>query len=193
MEIRPLPPEHLEEAALLAARAFADDPGFAFVTGRRPELLPQLFDAELRVDRASRARLVGAFDPTLRGVAVWYPPGGRTATLLAWLPQVPRAWRLLPGPALRGLRLQEAISRERSARPEASYLRLLAVEPGSQGRGLGAALIERVAAEAFGDVYLETAAEANIEYYRRRGFAELKRVDSPGLPPFWAMLRPKAC
>ncbi len=82
-----------------------------------------------------------------------------------------------------------AIESERAAHGSHAYLHLLAVAPSAQKNGAGAALIEHVARKAAGPVYLETALEAHVAYYRRRGFELLRRFEPPGLPPLWSMLR----
>ncbi|MFI2209821.1 GNAT family N-acetyltransferase [Streptomyces sp. NPDC020141] len=73
------------------------------------------------------------------------------------------------------------------------FLGAVAVDPGSQGRGLGAAVIRPgldAADRAGQPCYLETATGRNVRLYERLGFrttAELPGAD--GGPPVWCMRR----
>lgn len=194
MEIRPLSDGDLDACAALAARAFAGDPAFRHVVGERRSLLAPLFGAELRIDRAGGARMLGAFAPELTGLAVWFAPGYRAPSFVPWLLQLPRLWPLAlsPGAAWRGHGLKERIEAERAEHRGASYLRLLAVAPEAQGKGVGVGLIGRVMQEAGAEVFLETSVESNVAFYERRGFKRLRRIEPAGMPPFWLMLRSRS-
>ncbi len=65
-------------------------------------------------------------------------------------------------------------ARRRELVPEAHfYLEAIGVHPRSQGRGLGAALLQPVLDEASKKgvpVYLETETADNVDFYARRGF-----------------------
>lgn len=65
------------------------------------------------------------------------------------------------------------------------YVYILAARPEVQGQGHGSALLAAVASMAEVDgvpVYLETAGEANRDYYMRRGFA-VRAQEGGGAPP----------
>ena len=75
------------------------------------------------------------------------------------------------------------------------YLGVLGTRPDSQGRGLATAVMEPVLEMAdhdHFDCWLETAAEDNLLFYERRGFAHRLPVDVPGGPPTWWLRRAPA-
>ena len=73
------------------------------------------------------------------------------------------------------------------------YLWALGVEPDSQGRGIGTALLQPVLKQAAADgspCYLETQTERNVRFYRRQGFEVLLDVEVPGIGlRLWCMGR----
>jgi ribosomal protein S18 acetylase RimI-like enzyme len=129
------------------------------------------------------------------GAALWLPPDSWHMSLLAQL-------RLAPGMiAATGRRVGQvmrAIATVESNHPRTShyYLAFLGVEPESQGRGLGAALLapmldrcdrERVPA------YLEATTPRNRALYLRHGFEVTEEFHFPrGGPPSWRMWREPA-
>ncbi len=73
------------------------------------------------------------------------------------------------------------------------YLPFLGVEPASQGRGIGSALmrpiLERCDREGM-PAYLEASSERNRALYERHGFELIEEVRLPGGgPPMWRMWR----
>ncbi len=74
------------------------------------------------------------------------------------------------------------------------YLPLIGVDPGHQGRGLGAQLMKHALArcdEAGLPAYLESSNPANISLYERFGFEIMGRIQTESSPPVHPMLRPK--
>ncbi|HEY8216486.1 MAG TPA: GNAT family N-acetyltransferase [Acidimicrobiia bacterium] len=72
------------------------------------------------------------------------------------------------------------------------YLGVLATDPGAPGRGLGSAVLAPGLARADADglaAYLVTATEANVAFYRRRGFGVYVEVDLPDGPHVWMLER----
>jgi GNAT superfamily N-acetyltransferase len=72
------------------------------------------------------------------------------------------------------------------------YLPWLAVEPRSQGEGLGARLLEQSLAivdESRLPAFLETPNPRNIPFYKRHGFAVSSRAQAGSCPPVTSMLR----
>ncbi len=73
------------------------------------------------------------------------------------------------------------------------YLPTLGVDPLSQGRGVGGALLQPVLARADAEglfCYLETEKEINVTFYRRHGFEVVVEDDFPnGGIHFWTMRR----
>ncbi len=66
--------------------------------------------------------------------------------------------------------------------PDAWYLSIIAIDPASQGRGLGRALLAPTLAEADASnavSYLETFSARNLPFYERLGFATLAQFDEP--------------
>ena len=73
------------------------------------------------------------------------------------------------------------------------YLWVLGVDPDAQGRGIGKALLRPVLDRASVDgvaCYLETQTDANVAFYRKRGFEVLLEEREPvGDLPIWFMAR----
>lgn len=187
--IRELEEAELPQAAALAAAAFREDPGFTHILpddALRRWRLPSLFEAMLRVDAAAGGRVSGAFDDgALVGLSSVIPAGIENPSLPDWIRHLPGlAWFLAePAALLRALSLVHAIEERRTK--EADYLHLLAVHPATQGRGVGAALLNA----APKSLYLETFEERNASWYEARGFRRIAEVRSPVRPSFWALRR----
>ena len=117
------------------------------------------------------------------------------------LAKPPTSFRPLPKPKLVSSRAPSGsvsdyvLARLEAAHPKAGhfYLAVLGVEPESQGRGLGSALmfpvLRRCDAERI-PAYLEASSPRNRDLYLRHGFEVTRelRVGS-GAPPIWGMWR----
>ena len=130
-----------------------------------------------------------------RAIAVWVPPGVSTA---------PSLWEelrsgLLAAPftlglgAVRRALIGNTCANDRLGRAAwpAWYLDTLAVDPASQGRGLGAELMRHGLARV-GDapVVLFTVKASNVVFYQRCGFEVTEASPLvPGGPPAWTMRR----
>ncbi len=189
--IRALTPDELPAAAALAAAAFREDPGFAYIFpdfGARRARLPALLRALLRTDLAAGGVVRGAFDgDALVGVSSLLPSGVREPGLAAWLRSVALSPGLFADPAalLRGAEVARAIG---PLRPAASpYLHLMAVHPACQARGIGAALLRDALSD--GALYLETFEPSNRAWYAARGLKETAEVRGAARPPFWTFRR----
>lgn len=191
--IRTLDPGRYAEGGHVLARAFLDDPLWAWlVPGAdvRRSRLPWLFEralADLRV-----ATIEAAGEPLL-GVATWIPP----ATEVAPPPfrTVVGALARLRGGFPRLVRYgREAAKLELEVGAAVSWrLGGIGVEPALQGQGHGSALLRRgfERADAAGlPVVLLTSNPANVGFYEQHGFevAAERRLPSSG-PPGWAMVR----
>ncbi len=190
----------LDEAAVLGARSFFDDPFFVHLSGEprlRVRGLTLYIRSHLAVLRDA-AVSTGARDTagTLVGICVWQRPGtyplsgGRQAREMAGALRA-----LIPRPPslLTGIRYVRAMERAHP-RHEHWYLALLAVDPMVWRRGIGTSLLEPsltwIDQEGL-PCYLETQKEANLAYYRRFGFDETERLTpSVGGPPLFTMTRP---
>lgn len=184
--IRPLKLEELDEAGRLAAAAFHDDGAWGHIfpdAGQRRRVMPPLLSLAYGLDlRAGHRINVFEEDGKMLGVCAYIEAGKHGPSILAWLLS---GWRLLPymgGWVLRALELLNAIERLRPMRHH--YLKMLTVDPGAQGKGIGSALISSVPTP----LYLETFNPVNVEYYKKRGFKQLMEVRSEARPVFWTML-----
>jgi predicted N-acetyltransferase YhbS len=62
---------------------------------------------------------------------------------------------------------------------------LVGVEPGHQGRGLGAAIVDEMTAKARlsgAPGYLDTLTSGNVAFYERRGYRVVGEADGLGVP-----------
>ncbi len=187
-----------EGAAEALALAFADDPAWAHMlpdsdSNGRAERLLTFFTAE-----------IGNLTPEYR--QVWVTEDGSGAAIWAR----PGAWRVPPMRTMRpARRMAEAFGshlplaiwsllRAERHHPRAPhwYLNYLGVEPRSQGRGLGGALLAPMLELCDRDgapAYLESSSERNRVLYERNGFAQAGTFDLPaGGPPVWEMWRDPA-
>jgi GNAT superfamily N-acetyltransferase len=193
MDVLTLRSEEVERAARVIARAFHEDElnVHLYPDGEtRARVAPLMFEALVRYDQ-----LFGQVDrlSEFAAVASWLRPG-ETETperlAQAGFGNLPDEVPLETLDAVFGF-IGRAIAR---AAPEPHWhLRLLGVEPESQGGGLGAVVMQRGldrAADTGHAVLLETFAERTVPFYRRNGFEVI--VD--GVEPatglrFWALRR----
>jgi len=187
--IRALSREELPAAAALAAAAFREDAGFSHIIpddAQRRWRLPSILEAMMRVDFDCGGNIQGAYDDgALVGIASILPATAAEPDLAHWTRELPRlGWLALsPATALRAMGIRRAIE---SVRPKTlDYLNLLAVHPATQGRGVGAALLNA----APKTLYLETFEKHNADWYQKRGFRLTGEIQSPVRPTFWALRR----
>jgi GNAT superfamily N-acetyltransferase len=202
VEISPLSNrgKELDDAAMVAARAFHNDPFFEYLDPHgitRARGLALFWRSELAA-LGPDTRLTGArtADGRLVGVSAWLPPGAYPLPIASQLRQLAGAARamVLRPPALwKGLRYLMAIDKAHP-KDQLWYLLLLVVDPSAQRSGIGARLQEEGMASADKeglDCYLETQKPENLVYYRRFGYdvdQELRPVKDG--PPLWTMRRP---
>ena len=195
MEVVPLRPDQLGEAAAVLARAFQDDPAWSWVIPnprRRAALLPWLFKVGFEVTDAD----VWTTPGEVRGAARWMPPGRpglRLGPALVALVTTPLRLR---DATTRFLAYGRAVEnmRTRAAGGPHWYLAGIGVEPELQRRGIGSALMQPGLDGAARDrlpVVLLTNSEANLPFYRRHGFEVAFEADEgpAGAPHAWALVR----
>lgn len=190
----------LEDAALVAARAFHDDPFFEFLD---PHAVTRarglaIFWRSTIVSAASRSTMTAARrveDGRLVGLSVVVPPGNWPLSIPSQIRQLGGALRAMvvrPPALVKGTRYLFSME---AAHPKEQlwYLLLLVVDPSAQRSGIGALLqgemLRRADADGL-DCYLETQKAENVPYYRRFGYdltQELKPVN--GGPPLFLMRR----
>lgn len=190
----------LEDAALVAARAFHDDPFFEFLD---PHAVTRarglaIFWRSTIVSAASRSTMTAARrveDGRLVGLSVVVPPGNWPLSIPSQIRQLGGALRAMvvrPPALVKGTRYLFSME---AAHPKEQlwYLLLLVVDPSAQRSGIGSLLqgemLRRADADGL-DCYLETQKGENVPYYRRFGYdltQELKPVN--GGPPLFLMRR----
>jgi GNAT superfamily N-acetyltransferase len=128
------------------------------------------------------------------GAALWTPPGRWNVGIrsaLAMGPSLLRAvgWSRAAPMAIAANRVQS----KHPARPPHFYLFAIGVEPGQQGRGIGAALLGAVLGRCDAEripAYLEASSPDNRRLYERHGFRPTEEVTmAPDAPPMWLMWR----
>jgi ribosomal protein S18 acetylase RimI-like enzyme len=194
VQIVPLEPRQVEEASAMLARAFQEDPAWAWVlpdAQRRSALLPWLFRMNFDVTEAQ----VWATPGEVAGCARWLPPGRPEIHVGAML----RALVATP------LRVREATSRffaygraveamRAAAVPESHwYLAGIGVDPARRRAGIGSALM-RPGLEASDresvPCALLTNNEENIAFYELHGFEVIRKGRTPDEGPrAWMMRR----
>ncbi len=182
MHITGAAPADIDEAIGCAVAAFGQDPitGFLLDPGPGyPQRLRQFFSLLMRARVALQMPVLVARDAgRIRGVAMGYatdcPP---------WPHAIAQEWDRFEA-STAGLTERMAVYDEIAAKckPLAPhyYLGVIAVDPASQGQGLGTQLLKSFCDVSASDplssgVYLETASPSNVRFYERSGFEETGR------------------
>ena len=189
--------DEVEAAGAVLARAFFDDPLFAYMLpdhDDRRALGPLHFTPVVRL--AQQTGEVWRNDD-FSAVACWQPPGTHEITPEAaedsGLSSMADDIGLEPTMRIATVFLHLDEQRRALDVPEHWYLSLFGVDSGHQGRGVGGALVRSMLArlDAAGiPAYLETMGPQNVGLYEHLGF-ELLETDvepSSGLP-YWLFLR----
>jgi ribosomal protein S18 acetylase RimI-like enzyme len=128
-----------------------------------------------------------------QGAALWAPPG-------TWVPSLPDQLRDLPPmlpvfgrTVVRASKLQAQMMKAHPMRPKHWYLYAIGARVGSQGRGLGSAMLREGLdqVDAAGEpAYLESSNIRNVPLYERHGFAVVEEITiAGGGPSMWRMWR----
>jgi GNAT superfamily N-acetyltransferase len=191
--VRKAVPDDEKQIAVALAKAFYDDPLMTWVSpddDRRLERLERSF-------RLFYRRLYSPRDETYTtedvvGAAAWFPP---ERVKLGVAERIRATPGLVAGFGRDLARFLRFVSLADSKHPKERhyYLPVVGVEPGSQGRGIGTALLrpvlERCDSEGI-PAYLEATSPRNRACYLRNGFEDMEEVTLPkGGPPMWLMWR----
>jgi GNAT superfamily N-acetyltransferase len=191
--------EDRSRAVVALARAFQDDPVFAFLV---PDSISQARAAltfmtapVIDAERYHEVWTASVGDQVV-GAAVWLPPGtyprGPRRETLSVLREI-RSVHRLGSRLAASLRLYGEIDRVHKLMTVPHwYLVLLACDPAWQRQGHGSALLAPVLQRADEEgvpAYLETQKEENLPWYRRHGFEVVQEISARGCPRMWAMRR----
>jgi ribosomal protein S18 acetylase RimI-like enzyme len=196
--VEPLRPDQQREAALTLSEAFASDPLLEILApdpARRVKLGPPMMGVLLAY--GMRYGRVWSNDDA-SAVAIWLHPESGPMRM----PRMLRSgmWR---APFMLGLdgmvRMSQAMSATEGFHKQVEvphwYLMTVGTRADRQGQGLGSALVEvgTSRADAAGvPCYLETGTDANIDFYRRRGFEIIGQASCHGHTLTGMIRRPKA-
>jgi GNAT superfamily N-acetyltransferase len=196
---RPLSRRDKKRAALVASRAFFDDPFFCYLAPKesmRSRGLTLFFLNALRhMGKGGKIVTVRNGDNIIVGVSAWLPAGAYPQSIPTQLAQIPGTIRALyrrPRALLEGSAYLNEMMKKHPKEINL-YLYLLVADPSIQRRGVGTMLLNHGLAwaneEGIGS-YLETQKEDNIAYYGRFGY-HLRDTLSPVTdgPPIFTMWR----
>jgi GNAT superfamily N-acetyltransferase len=183
--------EQIGGAALLLARAFANDPilnHFLDDPNKRGDALPAFFEHVLELLLPSRS-IYCTIDErgTLTGVAAWRPPDPLEVDD-AGAARAEHARLIVDSLFREGARqLFEGFEVLESHHPRSAhwYLTFVGVEPSIQGLGLGTRLLRPVLDDAdrtSTPCYLETPFPETSGFYESLGFVCVNHYDFPGAP-----------
>jgi GNAT superfamily N-acetyltransferase len=176
----------------MLSRAFYNDPPARW-------LFPNQRTRQDRLERWFRVALERLYlrhdhcytTENLKAAALWVPPGARHLGAAEQLVLLPRVIALFRRDSFRNLR---ALLGDGTSRPEEPhyYLPFMGVDPGEQGRGLGARVLRPVLDRCDEErlpACLEATAERNVAFYERQCF-EIRGTKQLGDgPSLWLMLR----
>jgi ribosomal protein S18 acetylase RimI-like enzyme len=191
-----LPSGHIAQFALILARAFQNDSLFQYALPDEQKRLSRLHEL-FKLNLSYGVKFGEVFTILNQGLAIWLPPGNNRIT-------VPRAiwagmWRTPFKVGLNAvIRLGEMNTISESLHKQVMsglhwYLFMLAVDPVTQGNGLGGQLMQPVLAMADAQglpCYLETSNPHAVRFYQKHGFSIAIEHQTPiaGLC-IWAMCR----
>lgn len=197
--VRLLRSDEYAQAGEVLGRAFRDDPQWTATISDPasvPELLNRMFTAVAR----STVAAGGPAEATSRmeAVALWLPPGrdiGFWAMMKSGFALIRFGMRMPAGDRARMTGVLRQLDEEKKdlAIENDWHLVAIGVDPNSQGKGFGSALLGsgiRRADAGNEPIYLETDTERNVTFYQRFGFEVLEQItaDAVGVP-MWLMLR----
>jgi GNAT superfamily N-acetyltransferase len=178
--------------AATLARAFADDPVFAWLVPEHERLarIERFFGPIVALAQSGRGQVDSTVDRA--GAAVWMAPDRWRLGLLDQARLAPSMLRVFGGRVARCLRLMHAMEQQHLSEPH-HYLFIIGTDPAQRGRGVGAALMAPMLERCDRDglpAYLESTNPRNLSFYRRHGFEELSELRVADSPPLTRMRRP---
>jgi ribosomal protein S18 acetylase RimI-like enzyme len=206
--VRPLERADVPTTAALLARAFHDDPAYAFLFPRpalRRAGLEDLFARNLLTHLPYRCTRVVVEGRAVLGTVTFRPPDGFSISLLTMVRRGLLPYALAHGAkAVRRLLVvketYDALEARIAGKERHWYVHMMAVDPARQGRALGSRLLEQVLAETTDaggagapPAVLTTHQERNLVFYARAGFETCGTEDVAmlGEPAYrvWGMRR----
>jgi GNAT superfamily N-acetyltransferase len=175
------------------ARAFEDDPAFAFLLGseNRLQRLERFFEAELRLVAFPHEIVWTAADHS--GGAIWGRPGHWRVPLGATIRESPAMVSVFGRRLGLAFWTRMRMEARHPKRPHSYYLAAIGVEPAGQGRGEGSAIMAPMLARADAEgvpCYLEASSARSRALYERHGFVQTGEIQLPrGGPTIWPMWR----
>ncbi len=197
------PYQHPAAAATLG-RAFVTDPLIRAVVAPVNDIdavrrMAVFFGVVLRDHRGNGQPVLGVLrDGQVAAAAIIEQivrPPAAIAVVLHDLPLLPGLVRAAGVSGVtRTIALLDTLTRNRPTEPHL-YLNVLGVEPAYQGRHYGGALLDYLRDQValrpdLAGVYLETAKEAHIAYYSKRGYRVLSEIYPLGVR-VWRMMQPR--
>ena len=184
-------PQHRDRAAEALTLAFHHDPAMVHMlpdeasrSARLRRLMGWMVDQQLRI-----GLVLGT--PDVTGVTLWRPPGMVHFHEPLWHPDTLLHIAIFRRHLPRALRTDEGITSHLPGGEDWLYLKMAAVHPDHQGKGLGGQMIRFGLAEAARlgvRSVLETATPSNVGLYQRLGYEIASEWDVPkGGPHFWTM------
>lgn len=190
-------------ASEIAAKAFADDPVFAYLTPSDRELhfraLTWLMNKALEYC-TKYDRVYTTSD--LQGVAAWLPPHQSSPNLLQLFQMVIQlqlydfpfrcGWNRVGRCLAYLLAMEKAHQKDTKNQPH-WFLAVIVVNPENQGQGVGSSLLQPILDRASHEglpCYLATFTEQAVHFYQKNGFEIVSNqrflVNSPS---FWTLKR----
>lgn len=194
LTIRKATEEDVPTLGHVLARAFEDDPFLRFLMHKddQRQRYGHLFH-EVALRRIGLPQGEVYTTSELRGAALWTPPGAWKMGAWQQLGMLPTFVRCTGLARMLKVVLGTHVVLRRHPLPPHYYLFILGVDPSSQGRGIGRALLRPILDRCDRErapAYLETAKESNIAFYQACGFRVTGEVGVPyGGPRVWLMWR----
>lgn len=194
-EIIRLGPAHRDRAVETLALAFHQDPAMVHMLPdeasrgvRLRRLMGWMVDQQLKI-----GLVLGTADVT--GVTLWRTPGMVHFHEPLWHRDTLLHIGIFGRYLLRALRTDDGITSHLPKGEDWMYLKMAAVHPDHQGKGLGGRIIRTGLAEAARlgvPSVLETATPSNVGLYQRLGYCIASEWDvTKGGPHFWTMTNPE--